>query len=166
MNDFGLGWGNVEPGAAMSRTQPPACRPVELPDRLDELSATSALLGGPRLDLSDSALRDADWGGRMIDELRLEACLLEKAQAPDIGIGEAKWLDVRWSKCDLSNAEIRKLEAVRVEFRDCRMTGIRCWETKWEHLRIAGGTQKYAQFRFARFLACEFDGCDVEDADF
>ncbi len=88
MNNFGLGWGNVETGAVVSRTQGPGCRPVELPDLLDELGAESALLVRARLDLSDSALRVADWIGREFAELRLEACLLEKVQAspPLLGI--------------------------------------------------------------------------------
>jgi uncharacterized protein YjbI with pentapeptide repeats len=68
--------------------------------------------------------------------------------------------------CDFANMEIRAMTTVRVEFVDCRMTGLRLRETEWQSLLLSGGDQRYVQCRFAVFQRSEFDGCDFEDADF
>ena len=74
--------------------------------------------------------------------------------------------DVRLVNCDLANLVTHGLELVRVEFVNCRMTGLRGGEADCQDILVSEGDQRYCQFRYGRFKSAEFDSCNFEDADF
>lgn len=76
------------------------------------------------------------------------------------------WKDVRLINCDLANMQTRGLTFIRVEFINCRMTGLRAGEADFQDILISEGDQRYSQFRYARFKAAEFDRCNFSEADF
>ena len=140
--------------------------PADLPRNLPDADV-SQLLSGPDLQISEHLI--TAWKlpeGADLRSLHLESCILQAAAMPRAAIRSAKWKDVRFSECDLANVEIRALTAIRVEFLGCRMTGVRLNEAGWQNVLVSGGDQRYAQFRFSTLQKSEFDGCDLEDADF
>jgi uncharacterized protein YjbI with pentapeptide repeats len=73
--------------------------------------------------------------------------------------------DTRLVGCDLANLETRSLTLLRVEFVNCRMTGLRGGEVDAQDVLISEGDQKYAQLRFSKFKSAEFISCNFEEAD-
>ena len=150
----------AKPSAAFKRD------PDDLPHDLPEADATTAF-AGTDIRIAELALH----GIRLpeaasLDSLRLDSCLLRTVAMPGAEIRSAKWKDVRFSGCDLANAEVRALTAIRVEFAGCRMTGLRLNEAAWQNVLVSGGDQRYAQFRFSVLQHTEFEDCDFQDADF
>jgi len=139
---------------------------ADLPEDLERASDVRRLFAEREVDVSELLVRGVKLDSGDLDRLRLECCVLEDLAAPETAIRTAKWKDVRFSACDLSNVEIRALTAVRVELLECRMTGFRCGEAEWRDVLFSGGDQRYAQFRFSSFRSSEFDGCNFEDSDF
>ena len=60
----------------------------------------------------------------------------------------------------------RTVGALRVEFVDCRMTGLSGGDVEGRDVLIRDGDQRFCQIRSSRFKGAEFDGCNFEDADF
>ena len=139
---------------------------ADLPRHLEEAEAAEALFAGADVEVMDLLVSGLQLEDVVIQRLWLESCVLERVALPRAVIRVAKWKDVRLTECDLANAEMSAVTAIRVELVGCRMTGLRLGETSWQSLLISGGDQRYAQFRYSKFENCEFVGCDFQDADF
>lgn len=74
--------------------------------------------------------------------------------------------DVRLEGCDLSNATALGFEAIRVEFIQCRLTGLKAMECRWQDVLVEDCDLKYAQFNDARFEICEFRSSACQESDF
>jgi uncharacterized protein YjbI with pentapeptide repeats len=68
--------------------------------------------------------------------------------------------------CDFANAHAIALKAVRVEFINCRLTGLRAVESQWQDLLISEGDASFSQFGLGTFKNSEFNGCNFAEADF
>ena len=150
----------AKPAGVFTRDAP------DLPRDLPEAD-TSQLFAEPDVRISELLVH----GFRLpeaasLSALHLDSCWLRTVALPSAVVRAAKWKDVRLSECDLANAEIRALTAIRVEFLGCRMTGLRLNEASWQNVLVSGGDQRYAQFRFSALQKSEFEGCDLQDADF
>ena len=120
--------------------------------------------------------RDVSVSGRLIEgmvsvrdaegTLSIEAAVLEKVSLANCRFSSILLKDVRLNGCDLANLETRALTLVRVEFLNCRMTGLRAGETDGRDVLIGEGDQRYAQFRYSKFRSAEFDTCNFAEADF
>jgi len=140
--------------------------PPDLPEDLEEADDPARLFAEPDVEISERLVRGLKLEAPNIGKLRVDSSVVERTAMPRAVIRTAKWKDVRFSECDLANVEIGALTAVRVEFRACRMTGLRFGDCEWQSLLVSGGDQRYAQFRFSSFRTSEFEGCDLQDADF
>jgi uncharacterized protein YjbI with pentapeptide repeats len=139
---------------------------ADLPQDLQEMADGNRLFSGPDVEIAEQLITGLKLEAAAVGEFRIDSSVLHTVALPGSAIRSAKWKDVRFTGCDLANIEIRALTAVRVEFHECRMTGLRVGQADWQNLLISGGDQRYAQFRFSVFRAAEFDGCDFQDADF
>jgi uncharacterized protein YjbI with pentapeptide repeats len=74
--------------------------------------------------------------------------------------------DVRLIVCDFANANAIGMKAQRVEFVNCRLTGLHAVESECQNLLISGGDAGFTQFRFGTFKTSEFNGCNFAEADF
>jgi uncharacterized protein YjbI with pentapeptide repeats len=74
--------------------------------------------------------------------------------------------DVRLVECDFANAEATGMKVTRVEFLNCRLTGLRAVEAECQDFLIADGDAGYSQFRFGTFTTSEFKNCNFGEADF
>ena len=97
--------------------------------------------------------------------LRIESKILNRVSFASRSFSSIFLKDVRLISCDLANLETRALTLVRVEFINCRMTGLRTTEADCQDVLISEGDQRYSQFRFSRFKSAEFDGCKNYLAD-
>jgi uncharacterized protein YjbI with pentapeptide repeats len=74
--------------------------------------------------------------------------------------------DVRLVECDFANANAIGMKAQRVEFVNCRLTGLRAVESECQDFLISGGDAGFAEFLLGTFKRSEFNACNFGDADF
>jgi uncharacterized protein YjbI with pentapeptide repeats len=108
----------------------------------------------------------ADWRGRKMGALRLEGAVLERVCLADCRVGSIVMKDVRLVGCELANLSTHGMTLTRVEFIDCRMTGLSGGDVEALDLLIREGDQRYLQMRAGRCKGAEFDECNFEEADF
>lgn len=134
-------------------------REAEIPEELTEGGALAERIVEQRV-------TGADWRGRTGASLRVENSVLERVCLAECRFGSLMMRDVRLVNCDLANLQIRGWALTRVEFIDCRMTGLTAAETEALDVLAREGDLRYSQFRDSRFRSTEFDGCNLEEADF
>lgn len=132
------------------------------PEIMDDLPASTVL----EERVLEQKVAGADWRGRTVGALRVEASVLERVCFADCRIGSIVMKDVRLVGCELSNLSTHGLSLTRVEFIDCRMTGLSGGDVDGRDVLIRDGDQRYCQIRSSRFIGAEFDGCNFEEADF
>ena len=138
-------------------------REPEIPSRLTTIDAFP--------DPDDVYLSECHLEGLRLDAptdapLRIESSLLNRVNLANNRFSTILWKDLRLTNCDLANLETRSLTLIRVEFINCRMTGLRATEAECQDVLISEGDLRYTQFRYAKFKAAEFDTCNFEEADF
>jgi uncharacterized protein YjbI with pentapeptide repeats len=69
-------------------------------------------------------------------------------------------------RCDLSNAEVRAFDARRVEFIECRLTGLHAFECRWQDVLVENCLARYAQFNDGLLTLAEFRSSHFDDSDF
>jgi uncharacterized protein YjbI with pentapeptide repeats len=92
--------------------------------------------------------------------------VLERISFAQCEIRSLQLRDVRLVKCDLSNSVLLGFEARRVEFLECRLTGMKAFECKWQDVLVEHCDARYAQFNSGALRACEFQSTQLQDADF
>jgi len=120
-------------------------------ERLAGLRLTDALAAAP---------------GRRAVGVTIEACHLIRVGLAGAILTGVRVEDTRLETCDLANADLYKADLLRVEWRDCRLTGLAANEARIEHAVFAGCHAHLAQFRFARFKHARFVDCNLHEADF
>jgi uncharacterized protein YjbI with pentapeptide repeats len=115
--------------------------------------------------IQDRHLADLQQTALSIGAFRLEGCVLERIQLTGAQFGSADWKDVRLVDCDLSNVRAHRLNLLRVEFINCRLTGLTATASEWRDVLIQNGDAGYAQLQGGRFGSCEFDNCNWQDSD-
>jgi uncharacterized protein YjbI with pentapeptide repeats len=141
----------------------------EEPDLADDLTAPAdaeALFATPKISVTGQRIEDIAISGSVSTALYLEACTLERVNLAGSRFASILWKDVRLVNCDLANLETESLTLIRVEFFDCRMTGLHAGKANLEHVLFSGGDQRYAQFCFSCFRSTECIGCNFSEADF
>ena len=152
---------------AMKRSEIVPTRSLpDLPGKSEPLSTVSIdlLLGGSVLE--DSRAEAIDLSGRKLEELKLRSSVLERISFAQCEIRSLQLRDVRLVKCDLSNSVLLGFEARRVEFLECRLTGMKAFECKWQDVLVEHCDARYAQFNSGALRACEFQSTQLQDADF
>ena len=138
----------------------------DLPEELTPTSDVAALFQPDDISISDSLLQEGRLENRKATTLHIESCVLKNIVLANNTFGAIVCKDVQFIDCDLANLETRGLTLVRVEFINCRMTGLRGGDADCQDLLIREGDQRYSQFRFSQFKSAEFDSCNFADADF
>lgn len=141
-------------------------RAPDIPDELERVADSAFLFEAHDVSIAARAIEGARIEGRAGGTLRIESSVLEGVSLAGNRFASMVWKDVRLVRCDLANLETRYLTLNRVEFVDCRMTGLRAGEANCEDVLLSAGDQRYCQFRFSRFKSAEFDSCNFAEADF
>ncbi|NLT69033.1 MAG: pentapeptide repeat-containing protein [Acidobacteria bacterium] len=122
-----------------------------------------ALFAGERIE--ESLVQNLVLSGRKIESLVAWNSIFDNVSLANSRVGKLRLRDVRLIKCDLSNAILQGFEAARVEFVDCRMTGMRACECHWEDVLIENCDLRYAQLSDSRIRSSEFRSCNLSEAD-
>ena len=139
----------------------------DLPAEFETAAEASQLLAdGDLVAIEEKRLQDQEHTNLKFDTFRIEGSVLERVQLAGGQFGSAVWKDARLAGCDLANVRAHRIALVRVELIDCRMTGFRASALDWQEVLMQDGDARYAQFQGGTFRTCEFDGCNLEDADF
>jgi len=141
--------------------KPPVFEPAG--DELDTIGADAVLAGEP---IVESRLVGADLSGRKLVGLVAKYAILEGVSLSACEIPAARFQDVRFVKCDLSNASLRGFEARRVEFIDCRLIGMAATECQWQDVLVQNCDGRYVQLNDGRIRTGEFRASDFSEADF
>lgn len=65
----------------------------------------------------------------------------------------------------MSNAILNGFEAARIEFVDCRLTGMRACECHWEDVLVENCDLRYVQLSDSRIRNSEFRSSNLSEAD-
>ena len=148
------------------KKQEPVPRSVRenMPDICDLAQVDAeALLAGERIE--ESLAQNLVLSGRKIDSLVAWSSIFDNVSMASSKIGKLRLRDVQLVKCDLSNAILHGFEAARVEFVDCRMTGMRAGECHWEDVLIENCDLRYVQLSDSHIRSSEFRACNMSEAD-
>src|ERR1700722_19990395 len=122
-------------------------REPDLATEMPEAGDVPTLFDSHDISIADRLIRGFRMESRALSSLLIEASRLEGVSLADSKFGSIVWKDVRLVSCDLANLETRGLTLIRVEFVDCRMTGLRAGEADCQDVLISQGDQRYSQFR-------------------
>jgi uncharacterized protein YjbI with pentapeptide repeats len=132
----------------------------DLPD-LEDLTLANTL-DHP---LEDALVEKLDLSARRTSSLIAKRCLFRELSFAGGEIGSIHLRDVRFEKCDFSNSVLLGFEATRVEFRDCRLLGMRALECRWTSALLEDCDARYAQLNDGQLKTCEFRGSQLADCD-
>jgi uncharacterized protein YjbI with pentapeptide repeats len=146
------------------KQKPPAAfrrDPPDLPSQFDPLAPPSSdeLLAEVNL-VQSLDLRSANLRTFRAEGSRFEHVILSSAQISTLTLR-----DTSLANCDFANALAHRLTCVRVEFRACRLTGLRCSAIEFRDVLFEDCDLDYAQFPNALFHACEFRNSSLREAD-
>lgn len=74
--------------------------------------------------------------------------------------------DVAWLACDLSNADLTKASARRTSFQDCRFTGLKLAQARFQDTTFVACQGRYPQFEGTVFKRVRFERCSLVEANF
>jgi uncharacterized protein YjbI with pentapeptide repeats len=115
--------------------------------------------------IEECLIQEIDFSARRIPSLVALNSVVEHVSFASSRIGKFRLRDVRLVKCDLSNAVMQGFEATRIEFVDCRMTGMKAIQCRWEDVLVENCDLRYAQLSEGHFQHSEFKSCNLGDAD-
>jgi uncharacterized protein YjbI with pentapeptide repeats len=147
--------------AKRRKDEAPQRQPPDLPPLLDGREAITE--GEP---IEESRVVGIDLSGRKLSGLAAKGSIFESVSFAGCHIPSPRFRDVRLVKCDLSNATLRGFEATRVEFIDCRLTGMIAIECRWQDVLVENCDGRYAQISDGKLHTCEFKGSNFAEADF
>lgn len=138
----------------------------DLPRNLVAATDTGSLFEPDVISIAEMSIEGIQIEDRTANSLYIEASILERTSFSNSNFASILLKDVRLIGCDLANLQARAFTLVRVEFINCRMTGLRAGAADCQDVLFSEGDQRYSQFRFSAFKSAEFDSCNFEEADF
>ncbi len=99
------------------------------------------------------------------DHQRLSSCIFKKVSF--VGkFQECDFVDVIFDHCDLSNLDFSKQRFLRVEFIECKMSGIRFCDGLLEDVHFDQCLMPYSSFDQVRFKRTFFKECIMKETAF
>jgi uncharacterized protein YjbI with pentapeptide repeats len=138
----------------------------DMPPEFEGGGAADLLPENGEIWLQGRQVEDAEWTGGKAGPMHLEGCLLHRVRWTGSEFGSVTWKDVRLVGCDLANVKAHRINLVRVELIDCRLTGFAARATEWQDVLVRHSDARFAQLRGGVFRRCEFEGGDWQEADF
>ena len=135
----------------------------DLGEDLENLDAGKISDGEP---LEDARIADGDFSGTTIPSLAVRRSVFEAISFAQAHLRSVRLRDVRFVRCDLSNAVMRGVEASRVEFVDCRLIGMKAIECRMEDVLLERCDSRYAQFNDGAVQCSDFVDTQLNEAEF
>lgn len=138
-----------------------------LPRRLPV--SEEAAFGDEHILLSGNAIEDMwftslDLSGRRIPAIRGGNVVFDRVSFANSEVAVVRLFDARFVGCDLSNAMFRVSEATRVEFVDCRLTGLNAFACRFEDVLIERCDARFIQLSEGRIRRSEIVESDFTEA--
>jgi uncharacterized protein YjbI with pentapeptide repeats len=115
---------------------------------------------------ADGRLSSAILVGQQAANFHLERIMFRATTLQQTRFLAPRLRDLRFDECDLANAEWERADGLRIEWRDCRLTGFTAAESHWQDVIWRRCNLSLARFRFGDFRNLCFDHCDLSEADF
>ncbi len=141
-----------------SRNRPrriPAC------DEFTEGTEDHLLAGSP---LEDLCFTNLDLSSRRIPALRGGNLVFDRVSFANSEIASLRLFDARFVGCDLSNPMLRACEATRVEFVDCKLTGLNAFGCRFEDVLMERCDASFSHLSEGRFHHCEIISSEFREA--
>jgi uncharacterized protein YjbI with pentapeptide repeats len=135
---------------------PKALPPAELPRDLPADGETNSQLEYQHLDLAK----------RTLSRPHFEQVIFRQLTATESSFLDLRLEDVRFSGCNLANAEWHNSVCARAEFIGCRMTGFITLNAQFLDTAFRDCKGDLAQFYQAKMLRVQFVECPLVGADF
>jgi uncharacterized protein YjbI with pentapeptide repeats len=116
--------------------------------------------------LEELCVSNLDFSGQSLKTINARSSVFEGVCFSGCTIAGLRLRDVRMIRCDLSNAEARAFDARRVEFVECRLSGLRAFECRWQDVLVENCLARYAQFNEGILKLMEFRSSQFDDSDF
>jgi uncharacterized protein YjbI with pentapeptide repeats len=138
-------------------------RPRRLP-AADEFNAGTEehLLSG--MPLEDLCFSDVDLSARRIPAIRGGNLVFDRVAFARSEIASFRLFDARFVGCDLSNAMLRACEATRVEFVDCKLTGLNAFGCRFEDVLMERCDASFSHLSKGRLHRCEIVASQFREA--
>jgi len=114
--------------------------------------------------LEDTIFSDLDLSTHRLPELKGSNLLFERVSFANCEIGSMNLVDTRLIGCDLSNSMLRRFEATRVEFLDCKLIGMNAFGCRWDDVLIDHCDARFAQLGEGRLRRCELRSSQLREA--
>lgn len=137
----------------------------DLPAEFEAGGATALTPDDGEVWLQGRRIEDAAWTGGKAAALNIEGCVLSRVRWSGSEFGSVTWKDVRLVGCDLANVNAHRINLVRVELIDCRLTGLAARATEWQDVLVRNSDARFVQLLGGVFRRCEFEGGDWQEAD-
>jgi uncharacterized protein YjbI with pentapeptide repeats len=146
-------------------------RPRRLPECDESTAGTEEhlLIGSP---LEDLCFTHLDISGRRIPALRGGNLVFDRMSFANSEIAVLRLFDARFVGCDLSNAMLRACEATRVEFIDCKLTGLNAFGCRFDDVlmercdasfcHLSEGRLKHSEIVASQFREAALNGISFE----
>jgi uncharacterized protein YjbI with pentapeptide repeats len=140
--------------------------PPDLPSELKANDGAGQLFAdGELVVVQDRRVAALERPNLRVKSFGVEGSALERVRFAGGQFGSIVWKDVRIVGCDFANVRAHRMELLRVELIDCRLTGLSGTGAHWRDVLIQNGDLRYAQLQRGVFRNCEFTSCDWQDAD-
>ena len=138
----------------------------ELPDLLEDTDDLDPreIVDGEAVD--DAYVSSGDFSGKTLSPLVVRRSVISAVSFTGGQIKSVRLKDVRFIRCDFSNAVLRGMEASRVEFIDCKLMGVKALECRMEDILFERCSGRYGQFQDGSALRSDFVESQFEEADF
>ena len=100
----------------------------DIPADIQQVTLTDEILADPEISVRECLIESFGFNDRSFKSVFFEACVLKRLNFSRSGLHGLRLKDVRLVECDFANAEVIGLKAQRVEFVNCRLTGLRAIE--------------------------------------
>ncbi len=116
-------------------------------------------------DLVEIEIRDCDLSGIDASHARLVRSQLHTTPLTASRLRSVGLVDVLVGDGEFSGADLHEASLLRVEFRNCRMTGVSFSEAEFRHVRFVACKLDDANLRMARLDHVWFEDCSLVEAD-
>ena len=127
--------------------------PKETPSLIDEARIADVAIVG-------------DYSGTECQAAEITACRLDRVQAIGSRLIRSRLVDCIAIACDFSGAVLDDCSIRRVEFHDCRLSGLQAQHSWFKDVGFFDCRMDGANFRMTKWEAAEFRNCSLAEADF
>jgi uncharacterized protein YjbI with pentapeptide repeats len=127
--------------------------PAESPPLVDEVRITDVTLTG-------------EYSNAQVELVEVASCRIERAQLTGSRLTRCSLVDCLGIASDFSGVILEDCSIRRVEFHECRFSGLEAQHSHFEDVAYFDCKIDRANFRMTEWKAAEFHDCELLDADF